>query len=78
MSQGGCFRPVTDLAETWYGDSGQPKKLPRTHIFAFGCVMGDIGPILRRNMEKLKNCFLTITHFHLGLTKSLCIFGIKI
>ena len=68
---GGCLWLITDLAETWWGDSGQPKKLPGTHIFAFGCVLGDVGRILRKNMEKNEKWFFSRNSFPLGFMKKL-------
>ena len=68
---GGRLWLGTEMAETCCGDSGHPKKLPGTHIFAFGCVLGDVGPILRKNMEKTEKWFFDSSSFPLGFRKKL-------
>ena len=50
-----CLRgrlwPVTDLAETWCGDSGHPKKSLETHIFEFGPTVWDLERIFPKNVK---------------------------
>ena len=48
---GGRLWPVTDLAETWCGDSGHPKKSLETHIFEFGPNVRDLEHIFQKNVK---------------------------
>ena len=47
----GRLWPVTDLAETWCGDSGHPKNSLETHIFAFGPTVRDLEGIFQKNLK---------------------------
>ena len=47
----GCLWPVTDLAETWCGDSGHPKKSLETHIFEFGPTVRDLERIFQKYVK---------------------------
>ena len=42
-----------------------------THIFAFGCVKGDLGPVLRKNMDKTEKWSFDSSSFPLGFSKKL-------
>ena len=47
----GCLWPVTDLAETWCGNSGHPKKSLETQIFEFGPTVRDLEGIFQKNVK---------------------------
>ena len=48
---GGRLWPVTDLAETWCGNSGHPKKSLETQIFEFGPTVRDLERIFQKNVK---------------------------
>ena len=62
---------MTDLAETWWVDSGQPKNLPGTHFWTFFCVWSDTQRILRENRGKTEKWFFDHNSFPDGFSKKL-------
>ena len=60
-------RPVTKMAETWFGDSGHPKNMLEKIFLGFVSIKVDLDHFLAKKAEKFSNRFLAITFLQVDL-----------